>query len=271
VTSPDTAAGPVVLSAMRDGVLTVTLNRPEVRNALIPEVNNVLAEFFESAAADTAVRAAVLAGNGKSFCAGGDARFKNADFPTGWAAFERAVTALTSFPKPLVIRVQGHAIGAGCTLALLGDFVVAGDDAVFRFPFVHMGLVPEGTHVVTQLVSPVVARSFVLLGEPLTGAEAASVGLIHQAVPAGGLDQAVREIIGKVLALPDVAIERVKAGLALAGRAGFEETLEWERVAQAELRALPGSEEIRADYFRGRNVAAKDIAGPRGTKGQGTP
>jgi len=271
VTGRDTAAGPVVLSAVQDGVLTVTLNRPEVRNALIPDVSNLLAEAFESAATNPAVRAAVLAGTGKSFCAGGDARFKNADFPTGWAAFERSVTALTSFPKPLVIRVQGHAIGAGCTLALLGDFVVAEDDAIFRFPFVHMGLVPEGAYVVTQLVRPVVARSFVLLGEPLTGAEAASVGLIHQAVPTGSLDQAVGEIVGKVLALPGVAIEQVKAGLALAGRAGFEETLEWERVAQAELRALPGSEELRADYFRGLKIAAKDIAAPRRTSGQGTP
>jgi 2-(1,2-epoxy-1,2-dihydrophenyl)acetyl-CoA isomerase len=257
MTAQGAVGGPVLTSTTDDGVLTVTLNRPEVRNALIPQVNNLLTESLESAATDPGVRVVVLAGAGKSFCAGGDARFTNVDFPTGWAPLERSVKAMASFPKPLVVRVQGHAIGFGCTLALLGDFIVAEDDATFLFPFVHMGLVTEGVHMVARLVRPVVARSFVLLGEPLTGAEAAAVGLIYRAVPAGSLDQAVSEIVRKILAIPSFVIERVKAGLTYAGDASMDEMLEWERIAQAELRAMPGSEQHLAAYFRARGVARK--------------
>jgi enoyl-CoA hydratase/carnithine racemase len=251
VTGPDA----VVLTGVRDGVMTITLNRPQVRNALIPEVMNRLADAADAASADPRVRLVVLAGAGKSFCAGGDAKFPNADFATGWAAFERLVTALRACPKVIVARVQGHAIGAGCTLALLADFVVAEEPAVFRFPFVAMGLVPEGMHIVARLLRPVAAKRFVLLGEPLTGGQAAAAGLIHAAVPPGDLDQAADRLVAQVLALPDPSVVRVKSGLEHAGRSSAEDSLEWERQNQAELRAEPGNEQFRTTYFGQRGIS----------------
>ena len=245
----------VVLTGVRDGVMTITLNRPRVRNALIPEVMNRLADAADAASADPRVRLVVLAGAGKSFCAGGDAKFPNADFATGWAAFERLVTALRGCPKVTVAKVQGHAIGAGCTLALLADFVLAEELAVFRFPFVAMGLVPEGMHIVARLLRPVAAKRFVLLGEPLTGDRAAAAGLIHAAVPPGDLDQAADRLIAQVLALPDPAVVRVKSGLEHAARSSAEDSLEWERQNQAELRAEPGNEQFRVAYFGQRGIS----------------
>jgi enoyl-CoA hydratase/carnithine racemase len=245
----------VLLTGVTDGVMTITLNRPRVRNALIPEVMHRLADAVTAATADPAVRLVLLAGAGKSFCAGGDAKFPNADFATGWAAFERSVTALRGCPKVTLAKVQGHAIGAGCTLALLADFVLAEEPALFRFPFVAMGLVPEGMHIVARLLRPVAAKRFVLLGESLTGGQAAAAGLIHAAVPPGDLDQATDRLIEQVLALPDPSVLRIKSGLEHAYRSTAEESLEWERRNQAELRVEPGNEQFREQYFGRRGIS----------------
>lgn len=250
-----TAEDAVLLTGMRDGVMTITLNRPRVRNALIPELMHRLADAVTAASADPQVRLVLLTGAGQSFCAGGDAKFPNSDFATGWAAFEGLVTAVRACPKMIVAKVQGHAIGAGCTLALLADFVLAEEPAVFRFPFVAMGLVPEGMHIVARLLRPVAANRFVLLGEPLTGGQAAAAGLIHAAVPPGDLDQAADRLISQVLALPEPALVRIKSGLEHAYRSSAEDSLEWEHQNQAELRVEPGNEDFRTEYFGQRGIS----------------
>jgi enoyl-CoA hydratase/carnithine racemase len=245
VTSPSDT----VVVDFEDGLLRVTLNRPERRNALIPEVTDALAAVFEQAAEDHDVRLALIAGNGISFCAGGDATFKSADFATGWASFERAVRAIHSFPHVIVTRAQGHAIGAGCVFALLADFVVAADDTRFHFPFVHMGLVPEGMFLITRLIRPVDARRFALLGEPIEGRRAAEIGLIHASVPALELDDAVAALVAQLRALPHWSIDKIKEGLRLAEEATVDECLAWEQRAQGDIRAAAWYEEYRVQYF----------------------
>jgi enoyl-CoA hydratase/carnithine racemase len=251
----------LVLTRIEGAVMEIELNRPEVRNALIPDVTNGLAAAFEWAGKAEGVSVVRLSGRGRSFCAGGDAKFKGADFRSGWAAFEAAVGAMAACPKPIVARVQGHAIGAGCALALLSDFVLTESTARFEFPFVRMGLVPEGMQRVARLLRPVDARRFVFLGQSLEGARAEEVGLVHRAVDPSELDAATAELIGVLVALPGPALERIKRGLELAASASLAETLAWEGENQAELRSDPGYEEFRARYFEGQGVSTKPKEG----------
>lgn len=245
----------LVLSQRVGAVMHVTLNRPEVRNAINPDVAESLALAVEAAAADEAIRVLRLAGAGVSFCAGGDADYKGG--VDNWAPIAHVFHAIRDCPKPVVARVQRHAIGFGCTLALLADFVVAGSDARLHFPFIQMGLVPEGTREISHRLPPAVARSFVLLGEPLSGEEAQSWGLIYRAVEPDVLDEAVADLEARLLEVPTPAMARAKQGLLYAEEHTAVESFEMDRVNQSELRNAPGYAEFRAEYFRRKGVGRR--------------
>jgi enoyl-CoA hydratase/carnithine racemase len=247
--------GSVVTTQIRNGVLEITLNRPEVRNAIVPEVLDLLTQAFESANHDENVRLLILSGAGVSFSSGGDANYKGPSFKYGWEFAERAVLTINACPKPVIAKVRGHAIGFGCSLALLADFVVATSDTRFHFPFVHMGLVPEGIKTVTRLLGKVAARSYILLGQPLTGAEAEAAGLIYRAVASDELDSAVDDLTRQLLALPTHAYGPVKQALAFSETHTLKETLDWEMEQQSTIRSSPEFEAFRTAYFS--NVGVK--------------
>ena len=180
--------------ALEQGVLTVTLARPDKKNAITQAMYAVLAEATERAKTDLDVRVILFRAEGDSFCAGNDI----ADFiaigsgtsqPTDMAVF-RFLKALAELDRPAVAAVKGRAVGIGLTLLLHCDMVVVAEDALLSVPFVNLALAPEAAS--TMLLPAVIGhqRAFELfaLGEPITGRRAMDWGLANRAVPAGQVD-----------------------------------------------------------------------------------
>lgn len=204
----------------RDGsILRITLNRPDVRNAIDEEVINSLSSAATAAADDRTLRAIVLAGNGKAFCAGAD---------IGWMAkaiaysrqenlsdaedLARLMERFDTLPVPVIGRVQGSALGGGVGLAAICDIVVATDDAVFGLTEVKLGILPAvvAPYVLRKIgISP--ARELFLTGARFDALRAKEIGLVHEVVPADLLDAAVSRRVAEVLAASPAGIARAKA------------------------------------------------------------
>ena len=237
-----------LLVERREGVLTLTLNRPRTYNSLTAELFEALRQAFFAARFDREVRVVLLQGAGDAFCSGADMTLlQGLDIlPPGARLFDYSelVTHLARMEKPVVAKVRGAAAGGGCSLALLTDFVVAAEDATFLMSFGPLGLVPElgAAHLLPRLVGLPRARAMALLGEPIRGRQAAEWGLIYQAVPATGLDAAVEGLIGRLLRLSPAAFGAGKRLLEWAPWSDIAPVLDQEMSIQSEL--------IRSDYFR---------------------
>ena len=177
-------------------VLTLTLDRPEVRNALSAELVGALTEAVEAAGRDASVRVVVLTGAGRAFSAGADLAALQA---LGTASAEanladseklaRLFEAIYVSPKPVVAKVQGHAIAGGCGLAAVCDVSLVADDARLGFTETRIGFVPAIVSVfVVRKLGEGAARDLLLRGRLIGAAEAARVGLVTRAVPAAELD-----------------------------------------------------------------------------------
>jgi enoyl-CoA hydratase/carnithine racemase len=203
----------------RDGhVATITLARPEKRNALTLDMLRLLGGILEGLADDGDVRVVALRGDGKSFCVGADVvEFSSHDSNSArrtWIAVGHRVTStLATLPQPTVAVIQGHAVGGGLELALACDYRVAGVDAVLGLPEVGIGTLPGwgGTARLAAAVGPVRAKELVLLGETVRGDRAAEIGLVTQAVDEADLDPAAAVLIGRLVAQPAVALQLAKA------------------------------------------------------------
>ena len=180
-------------------VLTLTLDRPEVRNALSGELVEQLTGALEAAGRDDAVRVVVLTGTGRAFSAGADLAalqgLQTASAEANLADSEllaRLFEALYTLPKPVVAKVQGHAIAGGCGLAAVCDFSLVADDVKLGFTETRIGFVPALVAVfVVRKLGEAAARDLLLRGHLIDAAEAARIGLVTRAVPAGDLDVAV--------------------------------------------------------------------------------
>jgi 2-(1,2-epoxy-1,2-dihydrophenyl)acetyl-CoA isomerase len=167
-----------------DGVATVTLNRPEKLNSITTELHRELAAALDQASRDDAVRALLLTGAGRAFCAGQD--LGSLDMPnvgdTIEVYYNALVRRLRALPKPIVCAVNGVAAGAGANLALACDIVLAGRSATFIQAFCKIGLVPDtgGTYFLPRLVGTARATALALLGESVTAEQAAAWGMIWQ-------------------------------------------------------------------------------------------
>jgi enoyl-CoA hydratase/carnithine racemase len=176
---------PPLLSDMAaGGVLMLTLNRPEARNAINAGLRTALRAAFVQASGDTAVRAVVLTGAGGHFCAGGDiasmAAMSTDDAKARMADVTETARALATCDKPVIACVKGHASGAGVGLALLCDAVIADADARFTFSFVKIGLGPDWglTATLPRRVGQAAAHRLIADGTQLTAAAALEMGLI---------------------------------------------------------------------------------------------
>ena len=180
-------------------VLTLTLDRPEVRNALSGELVEQLTGALEAAGRDDAVRVVVLTGTGRAFSAGADLAalqgLQTASAEANLADSEllaRLFETLYTLPKPVVAKVQGHAIAGGCGLAAVCDFSLVADDVKLGFTETRIGFVPALVAVfVVRKLGEAAARDLLLRGHLIDAAEAARIGLVTRAVPAGDLDVAV--------------------------------------------------------------------------------
>ncbi len=173
------------------GVVLLTIDRPEARNALSPEIRDALARSCRSMAEEDGVRAVVLRGAGDHFCAGGDVKTMGgsdrAALEERYAAMARAAEAVITFPKPLIAAVRGHAAGAGVGLACLADVVVADTSAKFTLSFLNIALVPDWglSYTLPRRVGAAAARRLALTQERLDASQAHRLGLVDRCVEEG--------------------------------------------------------------------------------------
>src|SRR5947207_3920253 len=176
-----------------EGIVTITLNRPDKLNALVGHMRRDLAEALEQAGADRQVRVVIITGAGRGFCAGGDLeraaelmeQNDSEEFFRLLGAARRVVTAIRQMTKPVIASVNGIAAGAGCNLALACDLRIAASSATFTQSFVKIGFHPDwgGTYFLPRLVTANKACEMFFLGDPVDATEALRLGLVNWIVP----------------------------------------------------------------------------------------
>lgn len=233
-----------VLTERRDGVLVLTLNRPDRINALNGPMHAALLDAFQSAEADPACRAVLLHGAGRGFCAGQDLTETTAGADLGVALeqrYNRLVRAMRASRLPIVAAVHGVAAGAGANLALAADIVLAGRTASFLEAFARIGLVPDagGTWFLPRLVGDARARGMCLLAEPVTGQQAAEWGLAWRAVDEDALMNEAHALAARLARAPAEAIARTKQALNASAANTLDEQLDLERDLQRECGRTP--------------------------------
>jgi enoyl-CoA hydratase/carnithine racemase len=196
-----------LLEGRADGVLRLTLNRPEARNALSIGLMNALVEALGRAAEDPEARVVAIAGAGPAFCAGHDLREiredqRRAAYEHVFALCSELMLAIVRLPKPVIAEVHGVATAAGCQLVATCDLALAAEDARFATPGVNIGLFCSTPMVaLTRAVGRKAAMEMLLTGELIDAATARSLGLVNRVVPPAGLRQAAdnlaRQIAGK--------------------------------------------------------------------------
>lgn len=198
---------------------TVTLRRPEVRNAFDDRVVRELTAAFEELGRDAEVRVIVLAGEGKVFSAGADLNWMRRMVAYGEAENRRDAEAMAGMflaidrtPKPVLARVQRAALGGGAGLVAAVDIAIAEEEAVFAFSEVRLGIIPAGiSPFVVAKIGPAAARRYFLTGERFGAAEALRIGLVAEVVPAAELDAAVDRLAGEILRSGPEAVAAAKA------------------------------------------------------------
>ena len=203
----------------RDGfVLHAMLNRPQAMNAFDARMHVEIERLFTEAAVDDEVRVIVLTGAGRAFSAGGDveqmqrAIDRPQEFLKGMADGKRLIFAMLDCPKPVIAKVNGAAMGLGATLALFSDIIIAANQAKIGDPHVKVGYAAGdgGALIWPQLIGYARAKEYLLTGDPLTGEEAARIGLINRAVPAEDLDRTVDEFAKRLAAGAPLAVQWTK-------------------------------------------------------------
>ena len=228
-----------------DGIATLTMNRPEARNALTGEMQAALAEAIPRLASDPKVRLVVLTGAGGAFCAGGDvkgfAAATSGGAPTGGGFnMEQRIQGLRNgmevcrwlheMPKPTLAVIGGPAAGAGLSLALACDMRIAADDAKLTTAFSKVGLAGDygGTYFLTHLVGAAKARELYFTADVISGAEALKLGIVNRTAPRADLPEAAADYARYLAGLPTVAIGYMKRNFAAAEHATLGEVLDME-------------------------------------------
>ncbi len=210
----------------KDGVATLTLNRPERLNALSVEMGRELKDAIETVKDDLESRVLVITGEGRAFCAGEDVKQRPGDSPEAKAAqtplskYARLPTELMRFAdsfrnmtKPVIASINGFAVGQGFSLALACDIRIAAEEAQLGAIWTRRGIPPEsaGAYLLTQIVGPAKACELIFAGKMLSAREALQIGLVNSVVPADQLKHATYEMARQIADGPPVAIAISKA------------------------------------------------------------
>lgn len=223
----------VLLRDTRDGVATLTLNRPRQRNALSMALLRELNAALTDIAGDTDVRVVVIRGNGPAFCSGHDLKEMRANdreeaHRRTFKECARMMTGIVNLPKPVIARVHGIATAAGCQLVASCDLAIAADDARFATPGVNLGVFCSTPMVaLSRNVSRKHAMEMLLTGEMIDAATAERFGLINHAVPPEELDDAVSELVATICSKSGVAIAYGKSAFYKQLECSLEEAYEY--------------------------------------------
>lgn len=230
----------VVVTTSPEGARTVRLNRPAVRNALSPQLRAELVTALEDAAADPAVRCVVLRGDERAFCAGGDV--KGMDVQESPIATVRRldgaavmVRALYHLPKPVIAAVEGPAVGAGLSIALAADMVVAREGASFSAAFTKRGLVPDTgmTYLLARAVGLARAKYLVLTAQTLDARTAHTIGLVAALWSAAEFEERLAQLAMSLATGPTAAYSLSKHLLNRAFEVDLDSMLTLEALGQA--------------------------------------
>ncbi len=230
------AAPPVLVEVDAEAkVATVTLNRPEALNSLTVPMKQELLAAFRRLERDAAVRAVILTGAGRAFCAGQDLkeRLQPDAAPLGVDLRERynpIIRAMRSLPKPIVGAVNGVAAGAGASLAMACDIRIAADTASFALAFGRVGLVPDSgaTWFLPRLVGATKAAEIALLGDPVSAMDAERLGLVGRVVAASDLASEARAMAERLAAGAPRAMALTKRALDASWDRDLDAALEYE-------------------------------------------
>ena len=229
-----------ILLEVSGGIATLTVNRPEVRNALGKQtVEEIHAALVELAGRDDAGVLILTGAGDKAFVSGADIREirQRGKRDALEAINQQLFTAIENFAKPVIAAVNGYALGGGFELALACDLRIAAEEAVFGFPETGLGIIPAagGTQRLPRMVGWGKAKELILTGERIDAHEAERLRLVSKVVPRAELLPTARAYAEKILSRGPLAVQLAKAALNVAARAGLEAGLEFERLAQAVL------------------------------------
>src|SRR5689334_23447630 len=243
--------------AEAEGIVTITLNRPDKLNSFIGHMRRDLAEALEHVGSDRNVRVVILTGAGRAFCAGGDISFMaelmqrrdSEEFSRILGAGRRVILAIRQMTKPVIASINGPASGAGCNLALACDLRIAANTATFSQSFAKIGLHPDwgGTYFLPRLVTPNKACELFFLGESIDAEEAMRLAIVNQVVAPEDLESATLQLAERLRGAPPIALAAAKHAVYMSHGAELETMLRYE--TEAQLRCFDsddGHEGIRA-------------------------
>lgn len=251
-------SGDRVLAELRDRVLTLTLNRPDKRNAIDTPMVEQLLQQLERADLDAEVGVVALRGAGKDFCAGADLAemLESADrSPAENEASARRLgevfIAMRRLPKPVIAVVHGRALAGGCGLATACDLVLAHADASFGYPEVRRGFVPAMVMaMLLRAVGEKVAFDLVGTGRLLRGEEARALGLVARVLPAASFEDDAARLLAELAAASGTALAFIKQQLYEIDRCGFEEAIHLGATVNATVRATPDFKQAVSGFLK---------------------
>jgi 2-(1,2-epoxy-1,2-dihydrophenyl)acetyl-CoA isomerase len=241
----------LIVERSSEGIVTVTLHRPEKKNAIDGPMWDELMAVFREVAESTSDRVLVLTGSGGAFCAGADLSPVSGETRhqlDRMHHFSWVGLALHEIPKPTIAKVNGVAVGAGLNLALGCDLIVAGESARFSEIFVKRGLAIDlgGSWLLPRLVGLHKAKELALLGDMLDAREAERIGIVNRVVPDAQLDAFVADWAGRLAAGPPLALQLTKRMLTMGMSMSLSEALHQEAMAQS----VTGASEDTAEALR---------------------
>ncbi|CAN5141641.1 2-(1,2-epoxy-1,2-dihydrophenyl)acetyl-CoA isomerase PaaG [soil metagenome] len=220
-------------------IALITLNRPEVYNALNDELTYELQDVFKKITKDDSIRVVVCTGEGKAFCSGQDLKaalkVENRSYSDSIKKrYNPLITAMRNLPKPIICKLNGIAAGAGCSLALACDLIVASEEAILAELFISIGLVLDSgsSYFLPRLVGSSKAFELSTMGSKITAREALNIGLVNNVVPHSQLSEAVKTYTDYYENAPTKSIGLIKKMLNKSSYYSLEEMLEYEAYCQ---------------------------------------